>query len=220
MRKWLFVPVIALLVAPAFADGKFHVDKVEGKPAESDFGKDVFEQITGPGYRVVNDDDGSTLAELWLTKKWDTVPGFSPTNNVLYPFQPGSLIGAIKYPKKVMDFRGQDVPAGAYTLRFALQPETGTHVGTFDTRDFLVVLSAKTDQSLAPITNEEQLANASSQGIASSHPGVMALLKTSPDSVKMNHYDDKDWWSLLLTGEDGDGKKIPLEVIVVGKASE
>ena len=42
----------------------------------------------------------------------------------------GTLVGALEFPTKFTDFRKQELPAGVYTLRFAVQPDIGDHTGT------------------------------------------------------------------------------------------
>src|SRR5271166_5951371 len=78
------------------------------------------------GYRVTLD-DGWT-AEFWFAKQLKTagkdVPG------ALYPeLASAEFVGVVSLPKGMTDFRGQAIPAGAYTLRYQLLPQDGNHLG-------------------------------------------------------------------------------------------
>ena len=41
----------------------------------------------------------------------------------------GALVGAVRLAKAMTDIRGVPVKPGVYTLRFALQPQNGDHMG-------------------------------------------------------------------------------------------
>src|SRR5689334_22457263 len=41
----------------------------------------------------------------------------------------GTLVGALEFPSQFTDYRKQTLPAGIYTLRFAIQPDIGDHTG-------------------------------------------------------------------------------------------
>src|SRR5262249_40048939 len=143
-----------------------------------------------------------------------------PSDTVLYPMKVGSLVGVLRFPRGGADFRGQQIPSGVYTLRYGNQPVDGNHVGTFDTRDFLLMLPAKADQSPAAI-DEMDLFKVSAESVESSHPAIVPLVKAEEgESPALRNIDEKEWWTLRLAGKDADGKAIPTELVVVGKAAE
>jgi hypothetical protein len=165
----------------------------------------------------VVDADKRVVCEIWLAKQLAVKEGFEPSLTVLYPLEVGALVGALKFPQKGADFRGQDIKRGVYTLRYANQPEDGNHVGTFETRDFLVMIPAADDSDPAPIAQEE-LFEKSAQSAGSTHPAIMPLLKPEEGKApSVRHIEENEWWALRLPGNGG---KQPLEVIVVGKAAE
>ncbi len=122
--------------------------------------------------------------------------------------------------RKGSDFRDQDIGSGVYTLRYANQPVDGNHVGTFDTRDFLLMVPAKEDKSAGPIA-QEALFKESADSAESSHPAIMPMLKPAgEESPALRHVEERGWWALRMAGKDTSGKKQVVEVIVVGKAAE
>ena len=137
---------------------------------------------------------------------------------MIYPLEVGQLIGVLRFARKGADFRGQEIPAGVYTLRYGNQPVDGNHVGTFETRDFLLMLPARTDPSPTPIA-EMDLFKTSAQSAESSHPAIMPMVKAEAGGAPAVHrLEGHDWWAVRFAGNDSKGGKLPLEVIVAGKA--
>jgi hypothetical protein len=139
----------------------------------------------------------------------------------LYPIKPGTLVGAIRFSRKAADFRNQDIPRGVYTLRYGNQPVDGNHVGTFATRDFLLMLPPDADTSPDAIP-EMDLFKKSAESAGSTHPAIMPLLKAEgdDDGPAARHLEEQEWWTLRFTGKGAGGEKVPLEVIVSGTAAE
>ncbi|MBY0458225.1 MAG: hypothetical protein K2V38_12870, partial [Gemmataceae bacterium] len=63
----------------------------------------------------------------------------------------GTLVGAIRFPRKFTDYRKQEIAAGAYTLRFAVQPDIGDHTGTAPNPEFCLMCPADKDTSADPM---------------------------------------------------------------------
>ena len=61
--------------------------------------------------------------------------------------QPTTVVGAVRFPQAWSDYRKQKIPAGVYTLRLAVQPENGDHMGTAPYNDFLLLSPAAKDTS-------------------------------------------------------------------------
>jgi hypothetical protein len=189
----------------------------DAPPAE--LAADIASQLAPTGYKVLQGEK-RIVCEIWVTKAWPTKADFQPSDSVLYPIEPGSLVGALRFARKGADFRGQEIPAGVYTLRYANQPVDGNHVGTFATRDFLVMSPATADQSPAPVA-DENLFKTSAQSAESTHPAIIPLIKPSAgDAPAMRQLEENEWWTVRLPGKDAKGGKLALELIVVGKAAE
>jgi hypothetical protein len=145
------------------------------------------------------------------------------TDERLYPFSPGQLIGLLHFGRRGSDFRDQTVSSGWYTLRFGLQPIDGNHEGTSPTRDFLMMIAADQDDPNKDWEIEELL-EVSAEAAGGSHPGMLCLLRaTEGDQLTLRHDDRTDWWILhaVGTGASGDKTKaVPFDLVVVGHADE
>ncbi|MBN9517384.1 hypothetical protein J0H58_02520 [bacterium] len=96
-------------------------------------------------------------------------------NGVTYREIPeGALVGAVEFPKAFTDFRKQEIAAGAYTLRFAVQPDIGDHTGTAPHPDFCLLSAAADDKSADPI-DKKDLIELSSKVNEGRHPAVLLM---------------------------------------------
>ena len=89
---------------------------------------------------------GENRLEFWWVKgvPLDSAPEGRPEwSNV----PDGALVGAVKLTKPMTDARGLPMKPGVYTLRFALQPQDGDHMGVSPHREFLLVAPAADDQT-------------------------------------------------------------------------
>lgn len=92
----------------------------------------------------------------------------------------GTLVGVVQFPRAFTDFRRQELPAGVYTLRFAVQPDIGDHTGTAPHPDFCLLTPADKDKSADPVEKKD-LIRASSEVNEGKHPAVLLLF---PNFVK------------------------------------
>jgi hypothetical protein len=86
----------------------------------------------------------------------------------------GTLVGAIEFPQSFTDFRKQKIAKGAYTLRFAIQPDIGDHTGTTPHPEFCLMSSAEKDRSAEPMAKKD-LIELSSEVNDGKHPAVLLL---------------------------------------------
>ncbi len=86
----------------------------------------------------------------------------------------GTLVGAVKVEKNFRDIRGRVIKAGAYTLRYGIQPANGDHLGVSPFREFLLLSPAAQDTDPAP-RKHDALIDLSKQTIGGSHPAVWSL---------------------------------------------
>jgi len=96
-------------------------------------------------------------------------------NGITYREIPeGALVGAVEFPKAFTDFRKQELAAGVYTLRFAVQPDIGDHDGTAPHPDFCLLSAAAKDRSAEPMEKKD-LIELSSLVNEGKHPAVLLL---------------------------------------------
>lgn len=162
------------------------------------------------------------LCQVWLVKELAVKEGFEPSLAVKYPFTPGQLVGVISVPKRagLTDFRGQEIEAGVYTLRYGQQPMDGNHIGTSETSDFLLALPAADDTDPAPIA-QEALFEKSEGASGTTHPAVFSLLPADEPEVTeagLEREESNDWLILEMPGTGAGGVKLPIRLVVVGES--
>jgi len=96
-------------------------------------------------------------------------------NGITYREIPeGTLVGAIEFPAKFTDFRKQELAAGVYTLRFAVQPDIGDHTGTSPHPDFCLLCPAAEDKT-DELIEKKKLIEISSLVNEGRHPAVLLM---------------------------------------------
>ncbi len=85
------------------------------------------------------------------------------------------LIGVVMVHSERRDFRDEEIPAGVYTLRLALQPQDGDHLGTAPTRYFTLLSPSKLDRELQGVSGHDHLVRMSSKVNAVGHPSALNL---------------------------------------------
>ncbi len=221
MTRWLVLLVIWLAVsAGAVLAQEYRVEKFDNVAVPDEVSPDIAGKLSPAGFKVMQGAN-RTLYEFWPANEWATKPGFAPSATIIDPVQPVVLVGVVRLKRKGADFRGQDIASGVYTLRYANQPEDGNHVGTFATRDFLLMVPAATDTS-PDVIDQMVLFEKSAESAGSTHPAIMPLVKAKVggDLPSMQHLEDQEWWAVHFAGKGPDGKPLALGLIVVGKAAE
>lgn len=198
------------------------VEKLDEAAPADELSAEVAATLNPTGVRVIRG-TSRTLCDIWLCKEW-AVKSFEPGADLIYPFQPGQLIGVVRFDRKSADFRDQEIEEGVYTLRYGQQPVDGAHVGTSLTRDFLLLSKASEDKSPA-IVEYKPLVAASAAAVQTSHPGLLSLQRVECDAEApaIRNREDADWWIVRLSGQaTADGKKqtLPIDLVIVGVATE
>ena len=202
----------------------YRVEPLEEAASSAGLAPEISDLLSPVGSRIIRGKK-TTYCDFWLLKSWSVKKGFQATAEVLYPFQTGQLVGVVRFSRKGADFRDQDIAKGVYTLRYALQPLDGSHIGTSPTRDFLLLVRAEDDQ-LAGSLAEDDLTTQSAQAAESSHPCMLSLQRVvSPATTTpgLRHNEEQDWWILSLEGElkaaDVRSRQ-SIDMVIVGQASE
>lgn len=86
----------------------------------------------------------------------------------------GELVGVLEFPEPFTDFRRQKLPAGAYTLRFAVQPDIGDHTGTAPHPEFCLLTPADKEASPDPVAKADLIRKSSAVNDGK-HPAVLLL---------------------------------------------
>ena len=178
----------------------------------------IAKSLQPTGQQLVGDD--GPICTVWLAKELPIKPDFKPSLNVKYPLLPGQLIGILRVDQAsgYRDFRGQDVAAGVYTLRYGLQPVDGNHIGTSETYDFLLAIPAAVDTDPATIKSFEGVVGKSAKTTGSNHPAILSLLAPTADqkSPQLVHDESREFWIVSFSTTTAEAKPLPVRLIVVG----
>lgn len=135
-------------------------------------------QLGTPGASVRT---GDTTLELWWVKTltgagggWQSVPE-------------GSLVGAVRVSADYRDIRGRRIKPGVYTLRYALQPANGDHLGVSPYREFLLLSPASVDTAPAA-TGHQGAVDLSKLTTGASHPSVWSIEPPEPSGSPLDSY--------------------------------
>ena len=217
--------IVALVTAALwFSSNSANADsKLEAIAALPDgLSKEIAAVVDANGQKVVGKD--GAVCSVWLVKEVPTKANFKPSLSVKYPFAPGELIGVLQVQakSKYTDFRGQEIKAGVYTLRYGQQPEDGNHVGTSDLADFLLALPAAMDSDPKPIAKFDALSKQSAKTAGSTHPAIYSLLPSDKPVEKptLTHNSAKEHTMLSATIAAKGGVKVSLRMVVIGKSGE
>lgn len=141
---------------------------------------------------VVSDDNALSLT-VWFRSELPTTASADQIKNGLTyrEITEGTLFGVVKFDKTFTDFRKQEITAGVYTLRLAVQPDTGDHKNTAPHQDFALMVPAAEDTT-ADALEVKQVVKLSLKATGGDHPGVMLLFPHNGKEEKPEVVSQKD----------------------------
>jgi hypothetical protein len=155
--------------------------------------------------------------DIWLRSG---VPvGKSDAPGAIYGLGESALVGVISFTRATTDYRGQAVKPGAYTLRYAVHPADGNHLGISPIRDFLVLVPVAMDQNPEAQPRFEELMKLSPKSTGTNHPGVISLVQTegaAPPKLEQ----DGSHVVFVSKIKSASGADIPIGFIVKGIAEQ
>jgi hypothetical protein len=113
---------------------------------------------------------GPAALEFWWVKSLERTGDGEGWSGV----PEGALAGAVLVSGPYPDIRGRRIKPGVYTLRFALQPMNGDHLGVSPHREFLLVSPASADTNPAP-AGYQGAVDLSKQTTGASHPAAWSI---------------------------------------------
>ena len=213
----LFLIAIAFIASASASGGDAKVEQIGAyaDPAASDALKKV---LDGKGSRVSLTD--GAYCDIWL--RTSIAAGKTDQPGAVYSsFGESTLIGVITFAKATTDFRGQSVKPGSYTLRYALHPADGNHMGISPIRDFLVMLPVAMDPNPDAGFKFEELSKMSAKVTGTNHPGVLSLVQidSAPAAPKVSADESNH---IVFSGslKSQSGAVIPISFIVKGHAEQ
>jgi len=179
----------------------------------------VRQSLEDKGYRVTLDDP-KPACELWLRRG---VPGQAKRDaeGLVYPqLAESTLVGVVHFPQTAADFRGQQVPAGFYTLRYALIPDDGNHLGVSPNRDFLLLIPAQSDPDPNATFPFRELVKMSAKTLGAKHPSPLSMTPVDKPSAGTVAKDDQDHWIFSAALKLASGDELPFATIIKGTAQQ
>jgi len=198
--------IVALLVAGSAAlFAQYKADAAGTPPSEA---APAIQQALEPhGFKISH--AGDPYCEIWFRANPPQATGAAAPNITLPSIPDGALVGLIRFYGTASDRRGQSIPAGAYTLRYARMPANQAHEGAAPQRDFLVLAPASADRNPAAIPGFDALINLGKKASLTAHPFVLSIFKAESGATGFAQHGD-DW--VLETSFGG----APMAVILIG----
>jgi hypothetical protein len=196
--------------------------RLESRPAAppEELPTGVRERLRDFGYEVFQ--GSRSLAAFWIRRSLSrrlsepVEAGAKGRAGGFAGLESGSLVGAALLRQDWGDYKGQSVPAGLYTLRYAIQPAFKDHRDVSPYRDFLLLCPASSDLGGDRVWTSDELLEASRAVTGGGHPAVLALVPVEPQpSTARLSQDEAGHWILAVPGDGGS----PLGLVILGQGS-
>jgi len=175
--------LLALAAHATAADTKLTV-KVEDAAPPKELAEPVRSLLSEKGMNIL-DEKGKLILTLWPVKSLDSKATAEQAKAGLKysNIEESTIAGAVRFADTWVDYRKQKIKAGVYTLRMAVQPMDGDHMGTAPYNDFFLLLPAAEDKK-PELLDAETMHQLSAKSTTRKHPSMMLLFpnKTPPDS--------------------------------------
>jgi hypothetical protein len=206
--------VVSCLVALAACAATAQVQRIGGLSVAG-ASDELKHAVEDKGYSVMLDDGWS--AEFWFAKQLKTATKDVP--GALYPeLANGEFVGVVNLAKGMTDFRGQAIPAGAYTLRYQLLPQDGNHMGVSPNPDFLLAIPVAGDPDPEQSHPYKKLVELSTKTTGANHPAVIALDSAGDPGSVGKGAQNLTVFTIALTTSAGATEK--LGIVVKGAAAQ
>ena len=217
----LFMAANFLCGAMAWAQGSYKIAPVP-LPSGSDLPAALKAVLQPQGSQVL-DSAGGVVCEIWLGNAVSSRSSSNSSGDVMYGnLAVGTLVGTLHFPKAGSDFRGQAIKPGYYTLRYALNPQDGNHMGVNPTRDFVVMSPAAQDTQVNKALSFADLVKLSKQASGTNHPAILELEPAGSGSTASVVQNNQGYTVLQAQAQGknaaGQGQPSNLAIVVVGQA--
>jgi hypothetical protein len=210
--------VVLLMVPLAVLAGKFDNYKVDsiGALTDAKVPEAVRKALDSKGLRMI-DDKGKAICEIWFAKSVPTATAEVSGAN-FGKIAEGAFVGIINFPSDAIDFRGQSLKPGFYTLRYGLILQDGNHLGVSEARDFLLASPVAEDKDPAAQLKTEDMFKVSRIASGTGHPSVWSLVPVSSNEGMPKVIKNDREYVILETKIPTKSGELAIGLIVVGKA--
>lgn len=207
----------------AWAQGSYKIAPVPVPlPSSSDIPAALKAALQPQGSQIL-DSAGAAVCEIWLGNTVGLQASSNSSPDVMYGnLAVGTLVGALHFPKAGSDFRGQAIKQGYYTLRYALTPQDGNHMGVNPTRDFVLMSPAAQDTQVDKVLSFADLLKLSKQASGTNHPAILTLDPAGNGATASVVQNDQGYTVLRAQAHGktaaGQAQPLNLAIVVVGQA--
>lgn len=190
---------VMLFVSPALAADPYSIKAVEKSAPPKALTAVVRKSLEDKSVQFI--DKGKVLAEVWFRKEIPARATDAQVKNGLtyQEVPPGTLLAAIEVKDALADYRKQKIKAGTYTMRLAIQPMDGDHMGTAPFGEFVLLVPADADDG-KPTWEPEKLVEQSKKASGTGHPAIFLLFPvTKKDLGKAPALEKKQGNNWVLT---------------------
>jgi hypothetical protein len=205
--------IIGLLALPASAQ------KLEkGAPASDAIPAPLKAAVQADGVRIFNE-SGAAYEEIWLRKSIDATAK-AASGDIAYPGLPeGSFLGVWRYVANGSDFRGQPVKPGYYSMRHALMPSDGNHMGAWPYRDFILLVPAEADKDPSANLKFDDVVKLSRKAAGTNHPAIYPM-QAPENTAEPTLGKSEEGYSVLKVKLGTPSGSFPIAFIVIGKGEQ
>lgn len=216
-----FLAMQLFIAVSAWPQGGYKVQPVP-LPSGGDIPAALAALLQPQGSRVV-DSSGATVCEIWLGNAVPLAASANSSPDVMYgSLAVSTLVGAIHFPNKATEFRGQAIKPGFYTLRYGQTPQDGNHMGVNPTRDFLVMSPVGQDTNLSATYSLQDLVKMSKLASGTNHPAILEM--DPPGSGASASVTQNSLGYTVLSAQAqsktaaGQAQPLNISIVVVGQA--
>jgi hypothetical protein len=212
------VVLLMIALSPAAFANKFDNYKVDSISALTDtkVPEAVRKALDSKGLRLT-DDKGKPICEIWFAKSVPTATA-EVSGAHFGQIAEGALVGVINFISDAIDFRGQGLKPGFYTLRYGLILQDGNHLGVSEARDFLLASPAAEDKDAAAQLKTEDMFKVSRIATGTGHPSVWSMVPVSSNEGLPKVVKNDREHVILETKIPIKSGELAIGLIVVGKA--
>jgi hypothetical protein len=162
--------LVAILATGTSLSGQALTATKATAPPPSDIAPAIATLLSPDGISVTV---GDVPVTLWWVKALplETAPSGSPKWSDV---SEGTLVGVFTVGGTWHDIRGYVLKPGAYTLRFAMQPQNGDHLGVSPNREFLLLAPAAADTAPG-VVGAKAAVDLSKKAVNRAHPSALSL---------------------------------------------
>lgn len=216
MTALLFMASVVFAI-PTVAEYALEVGE-KAPPAE--ISDDLKDRLAGQSCAI--SEDGEVIFEFWFVKEI-ALSGKAETAEAALAQMPEiSFLGVVAvHSEERYDFRDDPIDPGIYTMRLALQPQDGNHMGTAPFDTFAILVPFAKDASLDGFPDHDSLVDTSSEDTIAEHPPILSIQPMKSAEGEFPRLDEggDDWrfLSIQFPVNDGDKSKgVPLQFVYDG----